>query len=462
MGENSKDELSVIMQEASKAVETELALEDAGWINLSGASGDIILGPERIDNLKLSRLYYTKDPIGHQSVRLWTDYTFGEGMTFRAKEDKTQEVLAKYWLNPNNRSVLSARGQRKSSDKLMVDGEVFFVQFLGAQGDEKIRWIDPLQITEIITKPDDIESVMYYERSWTDNQGKSHITIYRSATNIKDEGTKNAAGKDVEKTDDGIVSHLTYNTITQRGNPLLLPALRWLKYNTKYIGSRIAVMLALATWAWKQKVTGGQSQVDTIKAKTHEKEVAAGSTFQENLGVETTPIKTETGGKAASEDGRQIKLMAYAAVGLSEQYFGDISTGNLATAKTVELPMLKQFRSLQKVWDDFYKELDEIVLAHNQIPPDKWYVDRDFPLIAPRDVVAAADSLEKIVRTFPQFADSMEVQQVALSALSIDDTTQVLATLDQEAKKNPARVLSKVLKEIRRDYIVMVEKTKKE
>ena len=121
-----RDELELIMREASKAVEEELALEDVGWINLGGTTGDVISPAERITNLKLSRLYATKDPLGKQSIRLWTDYTFGSGMTWIAKEDKTKEVLETFWNSPANQSVLSARGQRKSSDKVLIDGEIFF------------------------------------------------------------------------------------------------------------------------------------------------------------------------------------------------------------------------------------------------------------------------------------------------------------------------------------------------
>ena len=77
-----RDELSDIIREATQSVENQLAIEDAGWINLSGQTGEVITSAERITNLKLSRLYAVKDPLGKQSIRLWTDYTFGTGMAW--------------------------------------------------------------------------------------------------------------------------------------------------------------------------------------------------------------------------------------------------------------------------------------------------------------------------------------------------------------------------------------------
>ncbi|KKL70120.1 hypothetical protein LCGC14_2108100 [marine sediment metagenome] len=150
-----EDELGVIIREATQSVEDMLALEDQGWINLGSQTSDVITGPARIANLKLSRLYAVKDPLGKQSIRLWTDYTFGTGMAWDMEDEGAKKVLETFWNAPENKSVLSNRGQRKSSDKLLIDGEVFFVIFLGAKGKETIRFVDPLEITEIITDPDD-------------------------------------------------------------------------------------------------------------------------------------------------------------------------------------------------------------------------------------------------------------------------------------------------------------------
>jgi len=420
-----RDELDILIREATASVEADLALEDEGWVNLSAQAGDVITGAERITNLKLSRLYSLKDPMGKQAIRLWTDYTFGTGMIWDTEDEKAKKTLEGFWDSKANQSVLSARGQRKSSDKLLIDGEVFFAIFLGAN-EVKIRRIDPLEITEIITDPDDKDNVRFYRRQWSDAQGKSHEDIYRSTTNLKNEAAKDAYGKSVQKTEDALVYHLTYNTISQRGNPLLLPALIWMKYNTKFLASRIAVMLAIARFAIKTKVKGGQVAVDAIRAKTHGKDIPAGSHEIENLGAETTVMKQETGASAAYQDGRMIKLQIAAAVGIPEQYFGDISIGNLATAKTVELPMMKMFQSYQAVWNDAYQDIDEVILEHAGVAPDKWYIDRDFPKIAPEDVGLAATALVQILQVMPDLADSEDVKQIALMTVGVYDPAEVL------------------------------------
>ncbi len=440
-----RDELAYLIREASVSVEADLALEDLGWVNLSGTAGDVITDAARITNVKVSRLYSVLNPFGKQSIRLWTDYTFGKGMTWSVdeKNETTRKVLKAFWDSPDNHAVLSARGQRKSSDKLNIDGDIFFALFLGPNGEVTIRWIDPLEITEIITDPGDKENIRYYRRMWQDAAGQ-HDKIYRDWTNEKDE----AVGP-ISKTEDALIYYLNVNTISQRGNPLLLPALLWMKYYNKFLSSRIAIMLALAKFAWRTKVKGGQAAVDGIKAKTHGKEVAAASVLLENLGSDTTPIKTDTGAMNSYTDGRQIKLMIFASVGISEQYFSDISTGNLATAKTVELPMQKMFESNQAVWGDAYKDINNIVLKYNKVPEDKWYVDLDFPPIAPRDVSQAAEALVKILNVIPGFADSPDVQQIAMMTLGVNDPAEALDALKEAAKGDPIVALTKALKQFR-------------
>ncbi len=442
---NEFETFNQLLQEATQTVEQELLAEDEGWTKLGGASSELP-SDTRIANIKQSRLYYLKDPLAKQSIRLWTDYTFGTGVSWHADDENVQDALKTFWDSPDNKAVLSTRGQRKASDKLLVDGEVFFAIFLGPDGQATLRTIDPLEITEIITDPDDIEKVMYYRRLWATRQGQSKETIYRGTRNIEDQPCLDITGASVKQNDDALVYHLAYNTIGQRGNPLLLPALDWIKQYRRFLASRVAIMLALARFAWKIKVQGGQTAVTATKAVYQDKLPAAGSMLIENMASETQPIRIDTGAQNAYQDARMLKLQVCAAVGIPEQYFGDISTGNLATAKTVELPMLKMFESYQSVWTDAYKDINEIVLAHNDVPSDNWYVDMDFPAIAPEDVAAVAAALALVLPNFPELASSPDVLQVALMSLGINNTQEVIDALNKEAKTDVNVRLAKALK----------------
>ena len=449
-----------LLQEATQSVEQELSLEDAGWMRLGTTFWQVISPLVRQNNVKASRLYCLRDPLAAQSIRLHTDYTFGTGMSSLAKEEATQKILAEYWNAPKNRAVLSANGQRKSCKKGLTDGEVFFVLYLGtSKSIPTIRWIDPLEITEIITDPEDRESVMYYRRVWSDPQGSVHETLYRSPTNIANVASIDAQRKGVSASDEGVVFHLALNTNSDRGNPLLVSALDWLRQYRKFLAARTAINQALARFAWRLKVKGGQAAVDAQRNKLSVEDGApeAGSTIAENEGVDMTPIKTDSAAKNAQADAKLLKLQIFAAAGFPETYFGDVDAGNLATAKTAELPVIKMIQSEQQVWEDMYEDIDNAVLAHRGVPPDKWYVDRNWPPISPRDASEFAKAITEIVGAFPPFAGSDAVMQAALSSLGIDDTAEVIDNLkkveqEEEAKGNPDAAILRLTR-VLREYL---------
>lgn len=437
-----------ILKEAYQSVEDSLALEDRGWINFTKGS-EIVSSSDRITTVAKARTYGLKDPLASRSIRLMTDYSFGIGMSWNTEDKQTKKALSTFWDAPENQSLLSIIGQRKSSDKLLVDGEIFFAVFLGSQGQATIRRIDPLEIMEIITNPDDIDDVRYYKRDWVNRQNVPKVNYYRSFSNIKDVETPDALGAKIKASEEALVYHLAINDFTgQRGNSYLYPALQWLDLYRKFLGSRVAIMLALAKFAWHTKVKGGQTAVDTIKGKTNEVDVPAGSHLVENLGSDTQPIKTDTGATNAYQDGRQLKLQICAASGWPEQYYGDISIGNLATAKTVELPVLKMCQSYQNLWRSAYETIDNLVLEHAGIAEDKRYVDRDFPDITPEDAIALAQSLQMITTAFPEIVTSREVLQRALFALGISNSNDVINQIQKESGMPEVR-LARVLREFR-------------
>ena len=452
-----------IYQEATQSIEQELALEDKGWFRLGTSSWQVISPNQRVENVKASRLYCLRDPLATRSIKLHTDYTFGQGMSWGSKDEGAQKILEDFWNAPKNRAVLSANGQRKSSSKALTDGEIFFILYLGTSTNTPtIRWIDPLEITEIISDPDDVQSVMYYKRTWFDSQAKSHDTYYRSHTNIKNEATLDGTFRERLATDDGIVFHLAINTNSQRGNPLLVSALPWMTEYRRFLAARVALNQALSRFAWNMRVKGGAAAVNAQRDKLNVEDGApeAGSTFLGNEGIDMNPIKTDSGAKNAQADAKLLKLQIFMAAGFPETYYGDVDAGNLATAKTAELPVIKMIQSEQQVWEDLFEDIDNAILAHRGIPPDRWYVDRNWPPITPRDATELSKAIVDLVGAFPSFGQADAVMQAALASIGIDDTAEVIEGLEkiaqeEEAKGNPdAEMLRMIqrLKEAVREY----------
>ena len=431
------EEFQEILREAYKSVDDAMAGEDKGWVRLGTSQNGIFGGVSKTEVITRSRYYAQIDPLAAQALRLWTDYSFGSGITWKTNDEGVKKIIDAFWSNHANAACLSCAGQRKSSHNLLRDGTIYFALFLGTGEDAKIRRIDTLEITETITDPDDADTVLYFRRTWMDTQSHSHDDYYRSWQNIKEQGPAalNSMNQVVKRTQDAIVYRLERDP---NGLPLLMPAIDWIKLYRQFLASRAAIILALTKFAWRNKSKGGATAVAAAKAKLDQKKLDAGGTVFENESNDLEPIKTDSGAGNAKTDGDMLKLMICAATGLAIQYFGDVSTGNLATAKTCELPMIKMFESYQAVWEDTYNDILDIILDAAGVPEGNRQVDWEFPKITPDDAAGIAQNIAALIPQLPELAYSDEVLKAALMAIGVKDINEALEQLQTLAAEKDA------------------------
>jgi len=132
-----------------------LSREDAGWILLGRGfqSGE----PEPQTRIKLveqARRYWHLDPLCKHAVRLWTDYALGTGLGFQCRDAAVQKTIRSFWSLPSNKQAFSAQGQRKSSHRLLIDGEIFFA-LAGKSPELIVRRVDPTEIVRFLCDPED-------------------------------------------------------------------------------------------------------------------------------------------------------------------------------------------------------------------------------------------------------------------------------------------------------------------
>ncbi len=179
----------------------------------------------------------------------------------------------------------------------------------------------------------------------------------------------------------------------------------------------------------------------------------AGSVLIENLGADTQPIRTDTGAENAYQDGRMIRLQICAAFGIPEQYFGDISTGNLATAVSAELPIIKMFESYQSIWRDTYKDICNIILDHQGVSEDGKKLDFDFPAITPEEASEVAKNIAGLIPVVPELAYCEDVLQKALMSVGVKNINQAIEQIRKSAQESggdKGLQLAKILKEFQK------------
>ncbi len=357
-------------------------LEDIGWVNLSqdlNGQYEFIIGSFR-QMLRRCRLLYYNDPLAGQWVNLTTAFVYGEGVSKpTAKDKKIQALVDEFWDDPDNRAAMTSMiAQQLLSNKIQVEGNIFFALFDDEMGKVKARILNTEEIDDVIRDPEDRLRPLFYKTKMVNrefNYASDAYTIdnkgfvyYPDVENYD----PNAYGVPANKLVDGCrVMHFKVNCdINDKfGVPDLYRGLDWMKAHKTMCEDVATLVKALSDVAWKKKVKGGPAVVANIQSAMNSKtnfsniKNTAGKTQVENDGIDLSAIKIETGGVSIGKDGaRMAKLMVCAASGIFEHYFGDPSTGNLATAKTMELPMVKKFVIYQALWRSVHLQIFNYII----------------------------------------------------------------------------------------------------
>ena len=410
-------------------------LEDVGWMNLSMDESvqDVMIGVGFKKMIRRCKMYYYRNPLAGLWVNLTTDFVFGEGVSEpKAADENVQEIISKFWNDPDNKvSLTSYQAQTLLSNKLQYEGNLFFVLFTDTLGDVRVRVMNTEEVADIIRDSEDRMRPMWYKLNSADRKYNFGSDTYELSmtkikycpdwNNIKPEESSVPNEKIME---DAAMFHVKINCdINDKfGIPDLFRGIDWIKANKEASEDLATLVRSLSTLAWKKKIKGGQTAVNSLKtalqAKTDLTNIGpgAGSTQIENQAIETTPVDIKTGGTAINETSiRQSKLMVCAASRIFEHYYGDPSTGNLATTTTMELPMVKKFKGYQKLWTGIYdaillyqimQKINLGLIKGGKIDYDEktrrnilsadfdLNIDIDFPDILPKDPKVVAEALQ--------------------------------------------------------------------
>lgn len=427
------------LRESLSQADVELALEDRGWINFGQRNFSELTREQRISLVERSRFYYLRDPLAKQAVRLWTNYGVGTGINYElADDEESTKAIDKFFTYRRNKRFTSSQGQQWLSTKLLTDGELFFVIVEGEP--PVIRLIDCLQITEIISDPDDQEEILGYKRVFQERDGQDKTLYYAdwAADEDKLSSAKDSSGNAITFQDKMVIYHHPFDRFGKRGNGLLSSVLDWSRETRRFMQARVALTQSLAKFAHKITAKGGQATLDALKKRMESSYAASGlaggieknpspasaSNFFQNLGLDIEAMPRTTGAGDAKQDADNLKLMVCSGAGIMQHYFGDPSTGNLATAEAMELPMLKQFAAYQELWKDFWRDIFSLVLQED-IDEDPVDIEIYLPQILKDDLVKLGTYVTALTTAFPE-CKVPDVLRPLLSELPIDDLDDVM------------------------------------
>lgn len=459
-----KNDLDVMQASIGKLTEavSSIQVQERGWINVSQSFVPWELsGEERQRVIEKVREVYKKNPLAGQIVDLKRYFTMGQGVSFKSEDPEVNEVLKQFWKNDSNKWF---ERQSQLSDDLEIDGE-FYLRFFTDQytGKVQVRNIPAWQITDVITDPDDAEKPLWYRREWTEQKWDLESKLYLVV--------KYHTGNDADYIPADEILHVKVGAplYAKFGNSPLYRVLGYLNSYKEWLEDRAKLNKARAAFAWKKKIKGTTSGVKSAvngvlntlnKVMTGtEKPVPpkTGGVIVENDAVEWSILNSDVKADSASEDGRAIKLMICAGSGIFEHYLGDAKVGNLASTKSMELPMLKMFEWRQKLFEmsAFLPTFRRVIQAAIDagVLPEKIKVTRqeggktveleidtidvdidiDFPPLTQKEIKELTDSLAK------QIEMRIKSKQTAALEVGVEDWEQEKAMMAAEEEEQAAK-----------------------
>lgn len=372
--------------------ELELALEDRGWVRETtiAALEFSRYGVQQL--IRICRIYGIKNPIIKRIAEICELYVFGRGIEIRSDDDAANDVIQDFLAS--NDAEMGHNGLAQKERDVQTDGAQYFGLSTDAKGNVRVIMTDPLEIIDVLTDPDDSAHVLYFKRQW--NRADIDYANGRQTVNFQrcwypSLELVNSQPADRPKTMGDIQVNWDMPILRDSAGacpakwrwpvPPVYAAVDWARAYKDALEDYATVRRTLARFALMVETKGGPGAIaaynalfSTTFANNDGTQVernpppVVGSAHTSGPGNKIEAFKS-AGAQANPEETRRILLMACSSAGMPETFFGDASTGSLATAVSLDRPTELKFTAIQRRWTHTLKMILTYVLSVSRSSP---------------------------------------------------------------------------------------------
>jgi hypothetical protein len=354
--------------------ELELALEDRGWIRevTLAALEFSRIGVQQL--IKICRVYAIKNPLIKRTAEICMLYVFGRGFEIRSDDDAEDDAVQEFLkLNEN---VLGHVAIAQLETSIQTDGALYFGCETLPDGTVKLNMIEPLEMMDIICRENDKSIPRYFYRQWTAEtfdpvKGKgieSKKVWYPALEEVMNEDPKRGpipkTIQDAPVNDNMPILRVKVGSprFWRWGLPPIYACIDWARAYKDFLEDWATVQRALARFALMVETKGGPGAIaaynalfNTTFADSNATQIEknpppnVASAHISGPGNQIQPFKTANA-QTSPEQARRVLLMHCAGAGMPETFFGDASTGSLATAISLDRPTELKFTEIQRRW----------------------------------------------------------------------------------------------------------------
>lgn len=352
----------------------------------AGSSGSRDYGAAELRAIRQQcRELWRIDTTAAQAVSLLTSGVYARGFdTPRAATDDVQAIVDAWFEAAENQRQLTGRqGVHALNLAMAVDGEAFYrLHYSDADPQVLLTTLPVDEIVDVIPHPDNAQQAMLYRRvyrertynyrehRWEDGDEQTeYFADWNMAPWIDADGSAAAIPQGIPLVQGVYVYHVADNTLGRRGVPELYRALDWHRAYCNAVSDLLTYSKAAAMFAWTRKI-GSAVERGVARAAAQLEGREAPPTGSVHMGTEhdmLEPINVQTGAISnIQQAARQSYLAAIRAYGFGEHWYGDASTGNLATATAMELPAIWRIQDRQELVEQTTRDILRFTLTHAQ------------------------------------------------------------------------------------------------
>jgi hypothetical protein len=327
---------------------------------------------------------YHHDPIARAIVQITRDFVLGTGYELQCDtSDKLGQLAMATW-----RAFEAANDLPEQMDQCVTEQSVYGetmwwwlpksqakITYQLGPNDKvpialipRIRLIDPSNIVEIVTYPEDISRALFYVwltptqyQMYTSGTGTNQSTSQPSQPTLKFIYQQIPAEQ---------MMHFKINGVSneKRGRSDLFPVFSYLKRLRDSVNFSLIALQKASSWAIDTEIDGDQTDIDNyqIAQAAIGTIPPAGSEFVHSTKIKRTILASQGGGKVPSDAFSWCLSMIASGVGIPISYFGTHLSGGQtkASALVATEPVAKKMekrreimkRMLRGMWDRLLKE----------------------------------------------------------------------------------------------------------
>lgn len=337
--------------------------------------------------LEIAYHLYDRNPLAHRILELTRDFVVGDGITYTAEDDNVKTVLDDFWDDPVNDWDLK---QYSKALELGLFGEQAYPVFVNkVNGKVRIGNLDPAQVKDVITDPENAEEVTHIVKSCKDSsEGKKLEVVH-----VDDES--------------GLLTGETFwfaiNKVStaKRGRSDLLTLVDWLDGYEQMLFNQIDREALMNAFVWDVTLDGLNAEEIAAWLKKNPSP-KPGSVRAHNEKIKWEAVVPDLRATDAKNRANTILKHILGSAGYPAHWFAEGSTTNKATAQEMGVPTLKRLKSRQRYFKYMigfiFRFVIDQAIGHGTLPKTvNKNFSIDFPELVIKDILLAADAMNKII-----------------------------------------------------------------